>query len=118
MGGATEILKPVRKALFGSYSGVHRSPDGALWTVAAEQKKGTGEPQAEPRPSELGALLGVADVVAAARFYTALGFTADRRYGSKYADSTRCGIHRLGLMPRGVLAKDAGVTGDGSGPRD
>jgi len=81
MGGATEILKPVRKALFGSYSGVHRSPDGALWTVAAEQKKGTGEPQAEPRPSELGALLGVADVVAAARFYTALGFTADRRYG-------------------------------------
>jgi uncharacterized protein len=117
MAAATDVLKPARKALFGSFSGVHRSDDGALWKVSSEQRKDTGNPAAAPEPTELGVLLGVADVKAAARFHVAVGFTADRDYGSKYADFTRSGVRRLGLLPRAALAKDAGVPDAGTGSR-
>ena len=56
-----EILKPAKKALFGSFSGAFRAPDGAVWKVATDKKKDTASAQSPPRPTETGVLLGVAD---------------------------------------------------------
>ena len=116
-GGAT-VLKPAKKALFAGFTAVFRAPDGAVWKLAAATRKDTGPAGQPPRPTEVGALLGVAEPKASAAFYAALGMTVDRDYGSKYVDfRLPAGSFRLGLMPRKALAKDAGVDDDGAGFR-
>lgn len=113
--GAT-VLKPPKKGFFGGYSAVYRAPDGAIWKLAAPTKKDTAPAANPPVPTETGFILGVADPTASKVFYTALGMTPDRDYGSKFIDFLPApGSCRLGLMTRAVLAGDAGVAAAGSG---
>ncbi len=111
-----EILKPAKKALFGSFSGVFRAPDGAVWKVSSDKKKDTAAAQSPPKPTEAGVLLGVADPKASKTFFADLGLTVDRDYGAKYIDFTVvAGSLRLGLMQRKDLAKDVGLDPEGTG---
>ncbi|GAB3119244.1 glyoxalase [Streptomyces calidiresistens] len=114
--GGAELLKPAKKALFGAFSGVYRTPDGAVWKVAAATSKDKGPATGPAVPTETSALLGVADMKAAKAFYEALGMRTDRDY-KHYADfHPGPGACRLGLMPRRTLAKDVGVEdGDAGG---
>ncbi|MFC4059574.1 VOC family protein [Planomonospora corallina] len=114
-GGAT-VVKPARKRLFGEFAAVYRAPDGAVWKLAAASKKDTGPVRAPVKPIETAIYLGVARPKASKVFYEALGMSADRDYGDKFVDFTIAGgVWRLGLMPRGALAEDAGVDEHGSG---
>ncbi|MFI6803264.1 VOC family protein [Streptosporangium canum] len=111
-----EVLKPAKKALFGSFSGVFRAPDGAIWKLAAATNKDTGRAAEAPLPTETTVILGVSAPKASKVFYETLGMTADRDYGNKYIDFHPAkAAARLCLMERGVLARDAGTTKEGDG---
>lgn len=115
--GAT-VLKPAKKAMFGSFSGAFQAPDGSIWKVASERKKDSAESAVPPRPSETGIILGVADPKDSRNFYAAMGMSVDRDYGNTYIDFTPApGASRLCLMRRKDLAKDVGVDAEGSGFR-
>ncbi|MDA0645839.1 MULTISPECIES: VOC family protein [Nonomuraea] len=114
--GGAEVLKPAKKALFGSFSGVFRAPDGAIWKLAAATGKDTGPAAESPLPTETTLILGVSAPKASKAFYEALGMSVDRDYGSKYIDfHPAAGAARLCLMEGGVLARDAGTAKDGDG---
>lgn len=110
--GAT-TLKAVGKSLWG-YGGVVQAPDGTIWKVATSSKKSTGP--ATKKIDEMVLLIGATDVVATKQFYVDHGFTVAKSYGRKYvqfdADSNQV---KLALYGRRALAKDAGVSLDGSG---
>lgn len=113
-----EVLKPAKKALFGSFSGVFRAPDGAIWKLAAATNKDTGPAAETPLPTETTVILGVSAPKASKVFYEALGMTVDRDYGNKYIDFHPAkAATRLCLMEHGVLVRDAGTTKDGDGFR-
>ncbi len=59
-------------------------------------------------------LLGVADVAASKRFYVDHGLTVARSFGRKYVQFDT-GQIQLALYERRALAKDAGVSPEGSG---
>lgn len=106
-----ETLKRPKKALFGAYSGVFQSVDGAIWKVAAATNKEANGGEPDTRPSETSIILGVRSPKASRRFYADLGMRVDRDYGTKYIDfHPVLGGSRLCLMDRGVLARDAGAT--------
>ncbi|WP_069883818.1 glyoxalase [Streptomyces luteocolor] len=110
--GATS-LKPVAKSLWG-YGGVVQAPDGAIWKVATSAKKNTG-----PDTRAIDAvvlLLGVEDVAASKRFYVDQGLAVAKSFGRVYVDfATGTGPLKLGLYRRRALAKDAGVSIEGTG---
>ncbi|WP_055700615.1 hypothetical protein [Streptomyces silaceus] len=110
--GATS-LKPVAKSLWG-YGGVVQAPDGAIWKVATSAKKNTG-----PDTRAIDAvvlLLGVEDVAASKRFYVDQGLALAKSFGRVYVDfATGTGPLKLGLYRRRALAKDAGVSIEGTG---
>ncbi|GIH97043.1 VOC family protein [Planobispora siamensis] len=113
--GAT-VVRPARKRLFGEFTAVYRAPDGAVWKLAAAGGKDTGPLRTPVKPVESAIYLGVARPKASKVFYEALGMSADHDYGDKFVDFTVAGgVHRLGLLPRKALAKDAGVEEDGHG---
>ncbi len=60
-------------------------------------------------------LLGVSDVKASKRFYVDRGLEVRKSFGSKYVELETGKRIKLALYPRRALAKDAGVTEDGSG---
>jgi hypothetical protein len=110
--GAT-ALKPAARSFWG-YGGVVRAPDGTIWKVATSAKKDTGP---ETRQiDQIVLLLGAADVAASKRFYVGRGLAVARSFGRKYvefaAPSTRV---KLALYGRRALARDAGVSPDGTG---
>jgi catechol 2,3-dioxygenase-like lactoylglutathione lyase family enzyme len=106
-------LKPVSRSLWG-YGGVVRAPDGAIWKVATSQKKDTG-PAAKVF-DRLVLLLGVGDVPASRRFYVGRGLEVARSFGRRYVEFALPGSPvGLGLYGRKALAKDAGVSPEGSG---
>ena len=106
-------LKPAAKSFWG-YGGVVRAPDGVIWTVATSSKKDTGP--ATRQVDEVVLLLGVADVKASKRFYADRGLTVARSFGSKYVEFDTPSSHvKLALYGRRALAKDAGVSPDGTG---
>ncbi len=111
-GGATP-LKPVAKTFWG-YGGVVQAPDGAIWKVATSSKKDKG--RATRQIDDIVLLLGVADVKASKRFYVERGLAVKRSFGGNYVefDTPGSGI-KLALYRRRALAKDAGVSPDGSG---
>jgi predicted lactoylglutathione lyase len=110
--GATTV-KPVTKSFWG-YGGVVQAPDGALWKVATSKKKGTGP--ATRDIDDLVLLLGVEDVKASKRFYVEQGLVVGKSFGSKYVEFAANGSPvKLALYGRRALAKDAGVSADGSG---
>ncbi len=110
--GATP-LKPVAKSFWG-YGGVVRAPDGAIWKVATSAKKDTGP--ATRAIDDLVLLLGVADVKASKRWYVERGLVVKRGFGSRYVEFEALPTAvKLALYGRDALAKDAGVSPEGSG---
>jgi len=108
--GATP-LKPAKKGFWG-YGGVVHAPDGTIWKVATSSKKDTGP--ATRRIDEIVLLLGVADVAASKRFYVDRGLQVARSFGRKYVQFATAQV-KLALYGRRALAKDAGVSPDGTG---
>jgi predicted lactoylglutathione lyase len=110
--GAT-VLKPVAKSMWG-YGGVVQAPDGTIWKVATSAKKDTGP--ATRQIDSIVLLLGVTDVAASKQFYLDRGLTVAKSFGRLYVEfATGPGPIKLALYRRRALAKDAGVTPDGTG---
>jgi uncharacterized glyoxalase superfamily protein PhnB len=111
-GGATP-LKPATKSFWG-YGGVVQAPDGTTWKVATSAKKDTGP--ATRQIDQIVLLLGAADVAASKRFYVDRGLTVAKSFGRKYVEFATSSTHiKLALYGRRALAKDAGVSPDGTG---
>lgn len=110
--GATS-LKPVTKSLWG-YGGVVQAPDGTIWKVATSAKKDTGP--VTRQMDEMVILLGVADMVATKRFYVEQGLAVAKSFGRMYCEfEAGTGAFKLALYRRRALAKDLGVSPDGTG---
>ncbi|MEU6719717.1 VOC family protein [Nonomuraea sp. NPDC046802] len=110
------VIKPAKKQLFGEFTAVYRTPDGAVWKLAAASKKDTDPVPDPPKPTETAIYLGVAKPKASRAFYERLGMSVNHDYGDKFIDFTIAdGVCRLGLLPRKALAKDAGVDEHGDG---
>jgi hypothetical protein len=61
-------------------------------------------------------LLGATDIAATKRFYVEHGLTVGKSYGRKYVEfEAPSAAIKLGLYGRRALAKDAGVSPDGTG---
>jgi hypothetical protein len=111
--GATP-LKPAKKQFWGGYSGVVQVPDGTIWKVATTAKRDTGPAAAGIERVVL--LLGVADVAASKRYYIDQGFVVTKSFGSNYVEfEAGSGAVTLGLYKRAGLAKEFGVSPDGTG---
>jgi predicted lactoylglutathione lyase len=108
--GATP-LKPVKKSFWG-YGGVIQAPDGTIWKVATSSKKNAGPATREV--DEIVLLLGVADVAASKRFYVERGLKVAKSFGRRYVQFDTKHVN-LALYGRRALAKDAGVSPDGTG---
>jgi predicted lactoylglutathione lyase len=110
--GATP-LKPAAKSLWG-YGGVVRAPDGTIWKVATSAKKDTAP--ATGQIDQIVLLLGVADVAASKQFYVDRGLAVAKSFGRKYVEfATPSSPVKLALYGRRALARDAGVSPDGTG---
>lgn len=110
--GAT-ALKPAARSMWG-YGGVVVAPDGAIWKVATSKKRDSGPASREY--DDLVVLLGATDVRASKRFYVERGLLVARSFGGKYVEfGAPAGHIKLALYGRRALAKDAGVSVDGSG---
>ncbi|MFI6579193.1 glyoxalase [Nocardiopsis sp. NPDC050513] len=110
--GAT-TLKPAAKSLWG-YGGVVQAPDGAIWKVATSAKKDTGP--ATLRIDDVVLLLGVADMAASRSFYVDRGLAVARSFGRTYVEfAAGTGPVKLALYRRRALAKDLGVSPEGTG---
>lgn len=108
------VLKPAKKQFWGGYSGVVRAPDGTIWKVATSAKKDAGPATREIDGIVL--ILGVANMASSKHFYVAHGLTVAKSFGSKYAEfEAKADAIKLSLYKRSGLAKDAGVTPDGTG---
>jgi catechol 2,3-dioxygenase-like lactoylglutathione lyase family enzyme len=105
------LLKPAKKGFWG-YGGVIQAPDGTIWKVATSSKKNTDA--ATRQIDEIVLLLGVADVAASKRFYVDRGLEVARSFGRKYVQFATAHA-KLALYGRRALAKDAGVSPDGTG---
>ncbi|QFU86118.1 glyoxalase [Amycolatopsis sp. YIM 10] len=113
-----KVLKPAKKSLFAGFAATCQAPDGSVWKVTAPPRKDTGPAANPPVPTELVAILGVADPKASKVFYEALGMKVDRDYGAKFIDfQLTPGRPRPGLMNRAALAKDAGAAAESAGGR-
>jgi predicted lactoylglutathione lyase len=114
LGAGATSLKPAAKQFWGGYSGVVQAPDGTIWKVATPSKKNTGPATREI--DEIALLLGVADFAASKRFYVDHGLDVAKSFARTYVEFAAASGHiKLGLYKRRALAKDAGVSPDGSG---
>ena len=109
--GAT-TLKPVQKSLWG-HGGVVQAPDGAIWKVATSARKDTGP--ATRQIDQIVLLVAAADVAASKRFYVDHGLTVGKSFGKYVEFAMPASPIKLGLYGRRALAKDAGVSPDGTG---
>jgi uncharacterized glyoxalase superfamily protein PhnB len=110
--GAT-ALKPVRKSFWG-YGGVVQAPDGAIWKVATSSRKNSGP--AARQFDQIVLLLGAEDVLESKRQYVDRGLEVGKSFGRKYVEfATPSSAIKLALYGRRALAKDAGVSPDGTG---
>ena len=109
--GAT-TLKRVQKSLWG-YGGVVQAPDGAIWKVATSAKKDTGP--VTRQVDKIVLLMAATDVAASKRFYIDQGLTVGKSFGKYVEFAMPSSPVKLGLYGRRALAKDAGVSPDGTG---
>lgn len=108
-----EALKPVAKSFWG-YGGVVRAPDGTIWKVATSSKKDSGP--ATRQIDQIVLLLGVEDVAASKRFYVDHGLAVGKSFFNKYVEfDTPSSPVKLALYRHRALARDAGVSPDGTG---
>ncbi len=122
-----KIGKPARRAFWGGYSGYFSDPDGYLWKVASTKRpaRGSGRRDSDQaaqrpavKPSETAVTLGVEDFKSVKKFYSdGLGCPIDKSFGSFATFKLGDDSSTLGLYKRKALAKDAGVSADGSGFR-
>ncbi|MFI2379479.1 glyoxalase [Streptomyces sp. NPDC018964] len=107
-------LKPAAKSLWG-YGGVVQDSDGTIWKVATSAKKDRGP--VTRRIDEIVLLLGVEDVAASKRFYVERGLTVAKSFGRVYVEFAggESSPVKLALYRRRALAKDLGVSAEGSG---
>jgi predicted lactoylglutathione lyase len=112
VGAGATTLKEVEKSLWG-YGGVVQAPDGAIWKVATSAKKDTGPATREI--DQVVVLLAAEDVAASKRFYVEHGLTVGKSFGKYVEFAMPSSPVRLGLYGRRALAKDAGVSPDGTG---
>lgn len=109
-------LKSPKKQFWGGYSAVVEAPDGTIWKVATAAKRDTGPASAGIERIVL--LLGVEDIAASKRFYVDHGLEVAKSYGNKYVEfEPGSGAVTLGLYKRRGLAKEFGVSPEGSGSR-
>ncbi len=111
LNAGAEPRKPVKKSFWG-YGGVIQAPDGTIWKVATSAKKNAAP--ATRQVDEIVLLLGVADVAASKRFYVDRGLEVAKSFGRKYVQFAT-GHVKLALYGRRALAKDAGVSPEGTG---
>jgi uncharacterized glyoxalase superfamily protein PhnB len=109
--GATS-LKPGAKSFWG-FGGVVQAPDGVIWKVATSSKKDVGP--ATLAIESIVLLLGATDVAATKAFYVQQGLAVAKSFGRKYVELATDGPIKLGLYGRRALAKDAGVSPEGTG---
>jgi uncharacterized glyoxalase superfamily protein PhnB len=110
--GAT-TLKPVKRSVWG-YGGVVSAPDGTIWKVATSSKKNRGP--ATRQVDDIVLLLGATDVAASKRFYVERGMEVARSFGRRYVEfAAPSTAVKLALYGRRALAKDVGVSPEGSG---
>lgn len=109
--GAT-TLKPVQKSMWG-YGGVVQAPDGSIWKVATSAKKETGP--ATRQVDKIVLLMAATDVGASKRFYVDHGLTVGKSFGKYVEFAMPSSPVKLGLYGRRALAKDAGVSPEGTG---
>jgi catechol 2,3-dioxygenase-like lactoylglutathione lyase family enzyme len=113
LGAGATTLKPATKGFWG-YGGVVRAPDGTICKIATSNKKDTGP--AARHIEQVALLLGVADVKASKRFYVDRGLAVAKSFGGKYVEfDTPASAVTLALYPRRALAKDTGVSQEGTG---
>jgi hypothetical protein len=110
--GAT-VIKPVAKSLWG-HGGTVQAPDGTIWKIATSAKKDTGP--ATRRIDDVVLLLGVTNVAESKKFYLDRGLTVAKSFGRVYVEfAAEPGAVKMALYRRRALAKDAGVSPDGTG---
>ena len=113
VGAGAQAIKPAKKCLWG-YGGVISAPDGTVWKVATSSKKNTGP--ATKQIDQIVLLLGTADILATKRFYVERGLEVARSFGRKYVEFAAPDSYiKLALYGRNALAKDAGLSPDGTG---
>ncbi len=111
--GGAKALKPVTKSFWG-YGGVVEAPDGTIWKIATSAKKDTGPDTRQI--DQIVLLLGVADVAASKRFYVEHGLAVAKSFGRMYVEfDTAASPVKLALYRHRALAKDAGVSPEGTG---
>ncbi|WP_344464835.1 glyoxalase [Kitasatospora kazusensis] len=113
LGAGATALKPAAKSLWG-YGGVVQAPDGTIWKVATSAKKDGGP--ATRRIDDFVLLLGVADVAASKRFHVGQGLAVAKSFGRMYVEfAAGTGPVKLALYRHRALAKEVGVSPDGTG---
>ncbi|GAA4167979.1 glyoxalase [Gryllotalpicola koreensis] len=115
--GAASVKEP-SKQFWGGYSGVVRTPDGAIVKVATtDRKKAAVHQDSETLVIErVVVLLGVEHVGRSKEFYLGSGAVVAKAYGNKYVEfEPGDGAVTLGLYKRAGLAKEFGVDPAGYG---
>ena len=107
-----KTLKLVERSMWG-YGGVVQAPDGAIWKVATSAKKDSGP--ATRQVDQIVLLLAAADAAASKRFYVDRGLAVGKSFGKYVEFAMPSSPIRLVLYGRRALAKDAGVSPDGTG---
>lgn len=109
-----ETIKSGKKQFWGGYSGVIRTPDGAVVKVATSDNNQTD--MTTNSIARVVLLLGVTHVGKTKDFYTEAGLPVAKAFGSKYVEfEPACGPVTLALYKRSALAKEFGVSSEGSG---
>ncbi len=109
-----ETIKPGRKQVWGGYSGVIRTADGAVVKVATSDNDQTDA--ASGIVTRVIVLLGVTHVGKTKAFYTEAGLPVAKAFGNKYVEFEPAGgAVTLALYKRSGLAKEFGVSPDGTG---
>ena len=104
-------LKPAKRSIWG-YGGVVQAPDGTIWKAATSSKKNTAP--ASRHVDDVVLLLGVEDIIASKRFYVDRGLEVARSFARAYVEFDTAPV-KLALYKRRALAKDAGVSPEGTG---